>query len=140
MKILHSLVIAITLAFVTHAAPSFTKMTTDPIAGVIGRCTGAAVADINGDGYPDVFVSVIFTSNLLFTNSAGKGFVKITPNPIDSGSQATAGGSWGDYDNDGWPDLLVSINAHADDVVYHNAGAGVLKRAPLSSFFASAGN
>jgi hypothetical protein len=141
MKILLSAIIAMALAVGAPAAvPSFTKVTTDPIAGVIGRCTGAAVADINGDGFPDVFVSVIFTSNLLFTNSPGKGFVKVTPNPIDSGSQATAAGSWGDYDNDGWPDLLVSINAHADDVIYRNSGAGILKRAPVNAFFASAGN
>jgi enediyne biosynthesis protein E4 len=119
---------------------AFTKITTDSIAGIIGRSTGAAVADVNGDGFLDVFTSIIFTSNLLFTNAAGKSFVKVLPNQVESGTQATAGGSWGDYDNDGWPDLLVSINAHANDLVYHNNGAGLLRQVPVTSFRSTGGN
>jgi len=128
------------LPWIVGVNTAFTKITTDPIAGLIGRSTGVAVADINNDSFPDLFVSTVFTSNLLFTNSGGKGFVKILPNPVESGTRSTAGGTWGDYDNDGWPDLLVSLNAQANDLLYRNLGGGALKEVPATSFRSIGGN
>jgi len=70
---------------------------------------GVVAADYDLDGFVDFFVSNLYGSNLLyhnnhdrtFTDSAQKAGVQL-PN-----SQSFA--SWFfDYDNDGWPDLLVN--------------------------------
>ena len=79
---------------------------------------GAVTADVNRDGYSDLFITTITSNdslqiiprarNLLFLGSADHVFVDATDRygltPLYSFS---TGGSFGDFNNDGWPDLYV---------------------------------
>ena len=64
--------------------------------------------DYDNDGDPDLYVVNDFGTNNLIRNDGPGGFVDVT-----GATQATdlgfgMGASWGDYDNDGRPDLYVS--------------------------------
>jgi hypothetical protein len=120
-------------------SPKFTKITSDPITAAIGRATGIGVADYNGDGFEDVFISVVYGSNVLYTNAGNGSFQRVNPNPVASGTLASAGGVWGDYDNDGFPDLFVSVNNQANDLLYRNADGTSLSRITAGSPVSSGG-
>ncbi len=70
---------------------------------------GAAVADINGDGFSDVFLTAVGENRLLI-NDGGKKFVDATRDAGVAGSDDTwsASAAFFDMDNDGDLDLFVS--------------------------------
>jgi enediyne biosynthesis protein E4 len=77
-------------------------------AGVAGEgySMGAAVADFNNDGHPDLFVAGVF-HNILYRNRGDGTFEEVTAKSgIQSKLWAVAAG-WFDYDRDGHLDLFV---------------------------------
>jgi hypothetical protein len=109
------------------------------IAPGSGGTTGIAVADFNGNGYLDVYFVVhnkslandIRTQSRLFqfdgefyvdaTPLAGTGARGITQ-LIWSQYGHNIGASWGDYNNDGFPDLFLANNG--SDLLLKNLGNG----------------
>jgi len=88
-----------------------------------GSC-GPSVIDYSNDGLLDLFVAG-YGQNLLYRNEGNGTFRNVAKElNLFSGDQATPS-TWGDYDNDGRPDLYVSsyivhsLNEH--DKMYHNA-------------------
>lgn len=65
---------------------------------------------------------VAFQKDLLYRNAGGGEFISITDSGLISETSTTVAATWGDYDNDGDPDLYESRNIH--DVLYRNDGAG----------------
>ena len=77
-------------------------------AGVAGAgySMGAAAADYDNDGHPDLFVAGV-NRNILYHNRGDGSFEDVTSSAgITSGKWAVAAG-WFDYDNDGLLDLWV---------------------------------
>jgi hypothetical protein len=77
-----------------------------------GSVLGNSWADYNNDGYIDLFVSSTTQANPsshLYMNNGDGTFTKITTGDIgDSVNNTGWGCSWGDYNNDGWPDLVIA--------------------------------
>jgi len=76
---------------------------------------GVTWGDYDGDGKLDVFVTNFDSEyNVLYRNLGGKGFLDVA---LETGVGTPSipyvgwGTSFGDLDNDGWPDLLV-VNGH----------------------------
>jgi hypothetical protein len=92
---------------------SFTDVTDK--AGVAGERfgMGVAVADYDGDGWQDLYVTN-YGPNILYRNNGNGTFTNVT----DKVGVATQGWStcsvWFDYDNDGRLDLFVSSFVHFD--------------------------
>ncbi len=84
--------------------------------------TAAAVADFNGDGWVDLYVSS-FNGNRLYRNDGGTGFTNIAAAAGVGLSSAPYGAAWGDYDLDGDLDLAVcSWSTSSTNRLYRNNG------------------
>ena len=86
---------------------------------------GAVWGDVNNDGLPDLFVSVLYGPNRLYINKGGSSIEnwRFEERAAAAGVQLPIASfaSWfWDFDNDGWEDLLVlsyDINAPMNEVV-----------------------
>lgn len=111
---------------------AFRRDTIDPAALEVLASAGAAAADYDGDGWPDLFVANIQISNSLFHGRGDGTFDRVTTGPIATEPQLSgaAMGTWADYDNDGDLDLFVT-HGQPEHVLYRNDGGGVLTRVRL---------
>ena len=81
--------------------------------GEAGWSGDASVADVNGDGFPDLFALNMQGANHYFENQSGRRFVDKTAQVFPRTSWGAMGIKFFDYDNDGRPDLLVT-DMHSD--------------------------
>jgi hypothetical protein len=98
-----------------------------------GNLFGSAWADYDRDGFVDAFFTCGFTraANSLYRNTNGV-FKLVSASILSKDSpEFSQGPAWGDYDNDGWPDLFVAngrdYNASGvprPSYLYHNLGNG----------------
>jgi enediyne biosynthesis protein E4 len=91
---------------------------------------GVCVADYDGDGYQDIYFvngrdlyhRGIKTRNALYHNNGDGTFTDVTEKAGVPGTAYGLGCVWGDYDNDGHPDLYVT--QYGKNILYHNNGNG----------------
>jgi hypothetical protein len=77
------------------------------ILRVTGYGLGVAVADVNGDSWPDIYVSNDVVSNdVLYINNRNGTFSNRAPQSLKHSSFAGMGVDIADFNNDGWPDVL----------------------------------
>jgi len=81
--------------------------------GDAGWSGDASVADLNGDGFPDLYALNMQGANHYFENQRGRSFVDKTAQMFPRTSWGAMGIKFFDYDNDGRPDLLVT-DMHSD--------------------------
>ena len=87
-------------------------------AGVY-RTHTAVWADFDNDGFVDVFIGHELEPSQLFRNKGDGTFEDVSRAAGVDRVAFTKGANWGDYDNDGYPDLYVS-NFGEDNFLYHN--------------------
>jgi hypothetical protein len=69
---------------------------------------GAAVADFDNDGFPDIFITG-FPSSALFHNNGDGTFTDITDHAgVKNAGRWAANAAWFDFDRDGYLDLVVT--------------------------------
>src|SRR4051794_20553272 len=99
------------MAPLATAQVAFTDVTNAAGAAHMSESYGASFGDLNGDGYLDIFASNHRTQPSLLLNQGNGTFIDVATNTMDwvnrSGAD-THGGSWGDLDNDGDQDLIIS--------------------------------
>ena len=81
--------------------------------GNAGWSGDASVADLNGDGFPDLYALNMQGSDHYYENQGGRRFVDKTARLFPRTSWGSMGIKFFDYDNDGRPDLLVT-DMHSD--------------------------
>jgi hypothetical protein len=86
----------------------------------------AAWADYDNDGWVDVYVGHELAPSTLFRNKGDGTFEDVSARAGVAGNAFTKGVSWGDYDNDGFPDLYAS-NMFGDNFLYRNKGNGTFE-------------
>jgi hypothetical protein len=100
-----------------------------------GKAWGAAFGDYDRDGWPDLYVANDEMPGDLFHNRGGRlqnmGLPSGTAYSADGSPQGGMGVDWGDYDNDGRPDLVVTTFWMEANALYHNESGGLF--AELSS-------
>jgi len=91
---------------------------------------GVCVADFDGDGWQDIYFvngrdlynRGISVSNALYRNNRDGTFTDVTEKAGVPGTGYGLGCVWGDFDNDGFPDLFVT--QYGRNVLYRNNGNG----------------
>ena len=108
---------------------SATKAADDNPANALERFlgSGACIIDYNGDGKPDIFlVDADGRGDAALYKNTGYGkFVNVTREATLEIHGPAMGCAVGDYDNDGKPDLAVTINGGV--LLFHNEGNGTFK-------------
>jgi Flp pilus assembly protein TadD len=108
---------------------SATKVAADNSANALEQFlgSGACIIDYNGDGKPDIFlVDSDGRGNAGLYKNIGYGkFVNVTHEAKLEIHGPAMGCAVGDYDNDGKPDLAVTINGGV--LLFHNEGNGTFK-------------
>jgi hypothetical protein len=90
-----------------------------------GAWLGASWEDFDNDGNLDLFVSrnAGFSgtrTNMLYHNNSDGTFTPVTDSILIADSGNFFAAAWGDYDNDGFPDLFLV--AGQPSLLYHNEG------------------
>lgn len=109
----------------------FTRITNNLAGTVVEDSYYASWSDYNNDGLSDLFVTVVGGPNRLYRNLGGGRFEQVRSGNIATDRAASFGCAWGDYDNDGWPDLYVAngyASALQTNFLYHNNGDGTFTR------------
>ncbi|MDH3254329.1 MAG: CRTAC1 family protein, partial [Acidobacteriota bacterium] len=94
-------------------------------AGGDGYSMGVATFDYDRDGSIDLYVANDSTPNRLYRNAGDGSFEEVgmwtgSAYNADGRMQGSMGAGFGDYDGDGWQDLIVTNFAHDYYVLYRN--------------------
>ena len=108
------------------------------IASKRGRALGVAFADYDGDGFTDIFVANDGMQQYLYRNNGNGTF---TERGLEAGAALSEDGRrlsgmgvvFQDYDNDGWPDVIVTELPRELYGVYHNDGNGTFSYGSLAT-------
>ncbi len=115
----------------------FDKKEDSPMYTDGGASLGSAWADYDNDGDQDLFVSNYYNwvtgeedaeKNFLYNNQGDGTFNRITSGSLVQDVNFSQGCSWGDYDNDGYPDLFVSNTKNENNNLYKNNGNGTFTK------------
>jgi hypothetical protein len=119
--------------FLNNGNETFSKITTGEIVQDSIKSWVAYWVDYNLDSYLDVLV-LVPTGNMpsnqynhLYANNGNGTFTRITGINITDEVSESGGGCWGDYNNDGLPDLFLT-NYGASNALYRNEGGGVFTK------------
>lgn len=89
----------------------FTDVSADAgiYGSVIGFGLGVTVGDVNGDNWPDIYVSNDFYErDYLYINKQDGTFSEEFTRRFDAGSHFSMGADMADLNNDGWPEIYVT--------------------------------
>jgi hypothetical protein len=118
------------LLFHNNGDGTFTRVSSGAVVTDISSGYGAMWVDYDNDGFPDLMVvnnSSAGNDHLfLYHNERNGNFTRVLTNAVATDGWATGAqcATWGDYDNDGFPDLFVTGNSGTTDTLYHNNGDG----------------
>ena len=127
-----------------HGADIFTKVIAGP-GSDLGNSTGAAWGDYDNDGFIDLFVAqrgpggIGSARHFLYHNNTNGTFSRVTNGPMAAVLSAGKGAAWGDYDNDGYLDLVL-VNDSQPNYLFHNNGAGSFTAVPDAAFVPNIAN
>jgi hypothetical protein len=98
----------------THQAPVLDPKLVPIMPEVASMGASVSIVDYNRDGWPDIYVtnSREGTMNALYRNNHDGTFTDVAPqlgiaDVNKTGTGVSMGAVWGDYDNDGYPDLFL---------------------------------
>lgn len=103
-----------------------------------GKGLGVAIADYDHDGYSDIFIANDSMPEFLFHNKRNGTFEEVA---LETGAAVDGDGStyagmgvdFADYNNDTWPDLVVTTLGNQKYALYENARDGTFSYTTYTS-------
>lgn len=107
-----------------------------------GKGLGVAIADYDHDGYPDIFIANDSMQEFLFHNKRNGTFEEVgleSEVAVDGDGRTYAGMGvdFSDYNNDGWPDLVITDLGNEKYASYTNAHDGTFQYATYTNGLAN---
>lgn len=126
--------------YLNNGNGTFTDVTDDWGMGVMATTRSINAADVNGDGWVDLYCSNLTAQNTLWLNNGGTGFTNATfaSGALDFG--VAMGTIFLDIDNDGDQDLYLTHDANQTNILYLNNGNGVFTSAAAAAGLDYQGN
>jgi uncharacterized delta-60 repeat protein len=127
----------VSVLYHNQAGNTFTRVGSVPT--FTSDAVGVAWQDFNNDGWPDLLVAngygTDFKQSFLYANLANSSFERVPAPSFSSGSLGSTGIAWGDYDNDGYPDVFITScgNNSEPNQFFHNNGDGTFTRQTIGS-------
>ena len=110
---------------------TFTRVTIGPVVTDALNSYAGIWGDYDNDGDLDLFVANDGQNNALYRNDGGGNFTRIVSGPLVSDGGRSFSSAWGDYDRDGYLDIIVG-NANEPvgviNFLYHNNRDGTFSR------------
>jgi hypothetical protein len=103
-----------------------------------GRSLGVALADLDDDGRPEIYVANDVSDNALFRNLGGGRFEDVSYPSCTADYRGAMGIAVEDFDGDGWPDLFITHWLAQEDALYHNLTGMASKPGARRLFFTDA--
>ncbi|MBN2104631.1 VCBS repeat-containing protein [bacterium] len=113
--------------YLNNGDGTFTKETSECLVTDGGESWTASWGDTDNDGDMDLFVGNNAEANFFYVNNGGGSFTKVTTGALVAGADHSRSSTWGDVNNDGHLDLVVS-NRNEDSYVYLNEGGGAFTK------------
>lgn len=106
----------------------FSLVENDPISASSSYSVSANWVDFDNDGWIDLFIpNGEEKANSLFKNKGGT-FEKVSAGHLTADVANSIGSTWGDYNNDGWQDVMVTNASGLSAVLYKNKKDGTFVR------------
>ncbi len=102
----------------------FTDVTQESGISNTGKVQTVLLADVNNDGWLDIYWANLGSENALYLNQGNGTFIDVTIPSGTSDTQLNMGAVFFDYDNDGDQDLYLSHDADQANILYQNDGKG----------------
>ena len=95
--------------FMSNGDGTFTDRARELGLEITAYVKGVAVGDLNNDGLPDIYISILDQPNLLYLNqNKGRSFLEVgTQAGVNEPNYSFPCWIW-DFDQDGWNDIFVS--------------------------------
>jgi len=126
------------LLYHNDGSGKFTEVSQKAGVGKPGKGLGLAIADYDHDGWMDIFLANDSIPEFLFHNKGNGTFEEVglvSGAGLDGNGTTYAGMGvdFEDYNNDGWPDMIVTDLANQKYALYANAGDGTFNYSTLST-------
>jgi enediyne biosynthesis protein E4 len=126
------------LVFHNNKDGTFTEVTQKLGLAKPGKGLGLAIADYDRDGRADIFVANDSMPEFLYHHKNDGTFEEVglasqVAVDIDGRTYAGMGVDFADYNNDGWPDIIVTDLANQRYALYENAHDGSFNNATAAS-------
>lgn len=138
LTILWSSWLSVTSLDAQEEVAPFQNVSEEANVAVDGLHHAVAVADFNGDGWEDIYVATKQAANHLFLNTGGMHFEEVAEQAGVDDPGNTNATLWGDFNNDGWPDLVTG-NYLAANRLFLNNGDGTFEDATDAFNFGNEG-
>ena len=111
---------------------TFTDITAESgVSGADGKGLGIVCGDVDNDGDVDIFVANDTTPNFLYRNDSDTA-IRLTEEALFAGvalseegrAYSGMGANLGDFDNDGYLDIVITNFQDQTNSLYHNAQSG----------------